>query len=50
MIDFPRDVFADSSFWFAALEPKDANHARAGALSERARQSSTRFHVTRDVV
>lgn len=50
MSDLPRDAFVDTSFWFAALEPNDANHARAGALIERARRSSMRFHVTREIV
>lgn len=47
---FPRDVFADTSFWFAALEPRDVNHERAGQLVERARAARTRFHVTRELV
>src|SRR6476620_11304335 len=44
------DVFVDTSFWFAALDPNDVNHERAGALIDRARDSSTRFHATRDIV
>ena len=47
---FPRDVFVDTSFWFAALEPNDVNHDPAGALIEQARASSTVFHVTREIV
>lgn len=46
----PRAVFADTSFWFAALESADANHGRAGGLLERARTSRTRFHSTREIV
>jgi predicted nucleic acid-binding protein len=46
----PRDVFADTSFWFAALEAADANHARAGDLLLRARPSRTRFHATREIM
>jgi predicted nucleic acid-binding protein len=48
--DFPRDVFADTSFWFAALERADANHGRAGNLLERAQTVRTRFHATREIV
>jgi predicted nucleic acid-binding protein len=43
-------VFADTSFWFAALEPADANHERAGDLLEQARTSRTAFHATREIV
>ena len=50
MSEFPRDVFVDTSFWFAALDPNDVNHDTARALIDRARQASTRFHVTRDIV
>jgi predicted nucleic acid-binding protein len=46
----PPDVFADSSFWFAALEPSDINHDRAGDLLGRARLGRTRFHCTREIV
>ena len=50
MTALPRDVFVDTSFWFAALDPNDANHAKAGALVDRARESRSRLHVTREVV
>lgn len=46
----PREVFADTSFWFAALEADDANHARAGDLIGRARSARTRFHATREII
>ncbi len=50
MTPFPRDVFADTSFWFAALEPRDGNHGKARDLAERAHVTRTRFHVTREIV
>jgi predicted nucleic acid-binding protein len=50
MTGLPPDVFVDTSFWFAALDPNDLNHDRAGALIDRASEGSTRFHVTRDIV
>jgi predicted nucleic acid-binding protein len=46
----PRAVFADTSFWFAALEAADAHHQRAGVLLEQARRSRTHFHATREIV
>jgi predicted nucleic acid-binding protein len=49
-IAFPRDVFVDTSFWYAALEPGDANHRRAGDLLSRARAMRTRFHATREIL
>jgi predicted nucleic acid-binding protein len=45
-----RDVFADTSFWFAALESRDANHQKAQVLIDRAHAGRTRFHLTREVV
>jgi predicted nucleic acid-binding protein len=50
MSGLPPDVFVDTSFWFASLDPHDVNHERAGALIERARQSGSRFHATREIV
>jgi predicted nucleic acid-binding protein len=50
MSPLPQEVFADTSFWFAALEPRDVNHDKARGLSERAHVARTRFHVTREVV
>jgi predicted nucleic acid-binding protein len=50
MSSFPPQVFADTSFWFGALDPNDVNHDPAGALIERARHAQTRFHATREIV
>jgi predicted nucleic acid-binding protein len=48
---FPsRDVFVDTSFWFAALDPSDRNHARAELLAQAAADEHVRLHVTREVV
>lgn len=49
-VAFPRDVFADTSFWFAALEPDDLNHVRAGALLKAAQKRRARFHCTREII
>jgi predicted nucleic acid-binding protein len=46
----PGAVFADTSFWFAALDPADVNHERAGELLESARSRHTLFHSTREVI
>jgi predicted nucleic acid-binding protein len=45
-----RDVFVDTSFWFAALEPGDRNHGRATKLAEDAAADGLRLHSTREVV
>lgn len=50
MTPLPRDVFADTSFWCAALEPRDEGHDKARDLTERAHVARTRFHVTREIV
>jgi predicted nucleic acid-binding protein len=44
------DVFVDTSFWYASLDPRDANHRRAEALAEDAASEGTRLHVTREIV
>ncbi len=45
-----RDVFVDTSFWYASLDPRDKNHARAEVLAEEAATDGVRMHSTRDVV
>ena len=48
---FPsRDVFVDTSFWYAALDPGDRNHRRAVVLAEAASAEHVVLHATRDVV
>jgi predicted nucleic acid-binding protein len=47
---FPRDVFVDTSFWFAAIVPEDTNHAPAGHLLLAAARARTRFHASWEVV
>jgi predicted nucleic acid-binding protein len=44
----PRAIFADTSFWYAALVPDDIKHHRAGELIAEGRH--TRFHSTREVI
>jgi len=46
----PRDLFVDTSFWFASLVPRDVNHERAGDLLEEAALTACRFHTTREVL
>ena len=45
-----RNVFVDTSFWFAALEASDRNHARARELALAAAEQAVRLHATREVV
>jgi predicted nucleic acid-binding protein len=47
---FSRDAFVDTSFWFAALDARDRNHAPAERLAEAANNERVRFHTTREVV
>ena len=46
----PRELFVDTSFWFAALVTRDVNHVRAGELLEDAAVAGSRFHTTLEVV
>jgi predicted nucleic acid-binding protein len=47
---FPKEVFVDTSFWFAAMVVADVNHEHAGTLLEEATVVGSRFHTTRDVM
>lgn len=45
----PR-LFCDTSFFYACLDPADANYGRARVLVEEAATSNSTFHVTWDIV
>ena len=47
---FPPHVFCDTSFFYACLDAKDANHARARVLVAESASSGTAFHTTWDIV
>ena len=46
----PPRVFCDTSFFYACLDPTDANHDRARALAEDAAASRTGLWTTWDIV
>ena len=46
----PKQLFVDTSFWFAAMVATDVNHERAGELLEEAAVGASRFHSTREVM
>ena len=47
---FPPRLFCDTSFFYACLDPNDANHERAREASRRAAMAHSRLHATWDVV
>ena len=51
MIEFPRrQAFCDTSFFFAALYPKDGNYQRAGGLLEEALAQEVSLWTTWDII
>jgi predicted nucleic acid-binding protein len=46
----PARVFCDTSFFYACLDPKDANHAKARALVSESASVGTTFCTTWDIV
>lgn len=46
----PSRLFCDTSFFYACLDPKDANHDRAERLTDDAATSSVAFFTTWDIV
>lgn len=46
----PPRLFCDTSFFYAALDPNDANHGRARALGEEIATQRVTFWATWDVV
>ncbi len=47
---FPTLVFCDTSFFYACLDPKDTNHARARTLVTEAAAADTTFCTTWDII
>lgn len=47
---FPPHVFCDTSFFYACLDPKDANHVRAGRLVAESASTGTTFYTTWDII
>jgi len=46
----PPRLFCDTSFFYACLDPSDANHSRASELVTAAAESSADFFTTWDIV
>jgi predicted nucleic acid-binding protein len=46
----PALVFCDTSFFYACLDPKDVNHARAHMLVEESASAGTTWCATWDIV
>lgn len=46
----PALVFCDTSFFYACLDPKDANHRRARLLVEESASSGTTWCTTWDII
>ncbi len=42
----PKELFVETSFWFAAMVATDVNHERAGEVLEEAAVGASRFHRT----
>ena len=47
---FPKLLFCDTSFFYACLDPKDANHARARALVTESASVGATFCTTWDII
>jgi len=50
MTTLPRQLFCDSSFFYACLDPRDANHAAAKSVLIQAEAVSAVFWTTWDVI
>ncbi|MGE3152321.1 MAG: type II toxin-antitoxin system VapC family toxin [Nitrospiraceae bacterium] len=46
----PKLVFCDTSFFYACLDPKDANHRRARTLATESALVGTTFYTTWDII
>ena len=49
-MNLPREVFCDTSFFYACLDPSDANHEAASGLVQRATEARTTFTATWDII
>ncbi len=47
---FPVRLFCDTSFFYASLDPGDANHDRARQIAEQAAGAQTALYVTWDII
>jgi predicted nucleic acid-binding protein len=47
---FPAVAFCDTSFFYACLDPKDANHGRARILVDESASAGTTWCTTWDIV
>jgi uncharacterized protein len=47
---FPPLVFCDTSYFYACLDPRDRNHARARTLVTEASSAGTTFCTTWDII
>lgn len=46
----PSQLFCDTSFFYACLDPRDVNHQQATYLSEDAAAVGSRLYVTWDII
>jgi predicted nucleic acid-binding protein len=46
----PARLFCDTSFFYACLDPRDANHGRAKAMIAELAAAKTALHTTWDIV
>jgi predicted nucleic acid-binding protein len=49
-VDFPARVFCDTSFFFACLDPRDANHELARQIVSDAAETGSDFYTTWDII
>lgn len=47
---FSRHAFCDTSFFYACLDPRDANHVRAGRLVAESAAAGTVLYSTWDII
>lgn len=47
---FPLHAFCDTSFFYACLDPRDANHARARRLVAASAAAGTAMYTTWDII
>jgi len=45
-----REVFCDTSFFYAAIDPDDVNHTRARAINQQLAQHRILQHTTWDII
>lgn len=50
MLSWPERIFCDTSFFFASLDARDTNYAKALIWSEQSRKKQTIFYTTWEVI